>query len=74
MNCKHEKKKFLSVIDYRGYPEKLYLCETCGITISDYISDQELEHMDTESAFDHPEEDLFERYSGTTDHLRNEIL
>lgn len=38
MRCNHERKKFITFMDFRGYPEKLFICEECGITISDFIT------------------------------------
>ncbi len=40
--CKHRHKKFIAVTDYRGYPEKIYSCQDCGMMITDFASDGEL--------------------------------
>lgn len=42
MKCSHNSLKFLAVTDYRGYIEKLYQCEDCGIPISDFGTEKEL--------------------------------
>ena len=41
-DCKHRHKKFIGVSDYRGYPEKVYSCQDCGMLITDFASDSEL--------------------------------
>lgn len=38
MKCTHSRKKFLTFMDFRGWPEKLFVCEDCGMTISDFIT------------------------------------
>ena len=40
--CKHRHKKFIAVTDYRGYPEKIYSCQDCGMMITDFASEGEL--------------------------------
>ncbi|MFC1518011.1 hypothetical protein ACFL5G_05615 [Candidatus Margulisiibacteriota bacterium] len=40
--CKHRHKKFIAVTDYRGYPEKIYSCQDCGMMITDFASESEL--------------------------------
>jgi len=40
--CKHRHKKFIAVTDYRGYPEKIYSCQDCGMMITDFASEAEL--------------------------------
>lgn len=40
--CSHNNIKFLAVTDFRGYIEKLYQCEDCGIPISDFGTEKEL--------------------------------
>ena len=40
--CTHRHKKFIAVTDYRGYPEKIYSCQDCGMMITDFASDAEL--------------------------------
>lgn len=75
MKCKHENKKYLTLIDYRGYPEKLYICQDCGITISDYMHEDEITNSDLDSNFQiASEDDLFDRYGEEYRHLRNGIL
>lgn len=41
-DCKHRHKKFITVTDYRGYPEKIYSCQDCGMMITDFASEAEL--------------------------------
>jgi len=53
MKCNHNRKKFVRILDYRGYPEKLEICEECGMTIIDYVSDQEMDLMKAQP-FDPP--------------------
>ncbi|MFH1429045.1 MAG: hypothetical protein ABIH39_04800 [Candidatus Margulisiibacteriota bacterium] len=73
--CEHKNKDYLGVIDYRGYPEKLFICQDCGITISDYMTDDDLEEATMETEFNEiPEDDIFERFSDPYKHLHNEIL
>jgi len=75
MKCQHKQKKFLGMIDYRGYPEKLFLCETCGMTISDYISKDDLDRTETDSVFETSgDQDVFDRFGDPYKHLHNEIL
>lgn len=41
MKCKHESRTFISYLEVRGYPEKLFICEDCGCTISDFVSNED---------------------------------
>ena len=73
--CKHKNKKFIGIIDYRGFPEQLFLCKDCGTTISDYITDDDLSKIDTDSSFQtHHNESIFDRYNDPFQHINNEIL
>ena len=75
MQCKHENKKFITILDYRDYPEKLYICQDCGITITDYMHEEDLDSTDIDSNFQAmAEKDVFDRYGSEYRHLRSEIL
>lgn len=47
--CKHRHKKFIAVTDYRGYPEKIYSCQDCGMMITDFASDGELRDFNSQN-------------------------
>ncbi|MFC1478867.1 hypothetical protein ACFL57_05365 [Candidatus Margulisiibacteriota bacterium] len=73
--CDHKHKDYLGVIDYRGYPEKLFVCLDCGITISDYMTDDDLEKAALDTEFhEAAKDDIFDRFSDPYRHLHNEIL
>jgi hypothetical protein len=42
LKCKHKKTKFLGIMHHTQYPEKCFLCETCGQIITDYITNAEM--------------------------------
>jgi len=75
MKCDHKNKKFITFIDYRGYPERLFICQDCGITISDYMHEEEIDNGDIDSSFQATtEDDIFDRYGDEYRHLHNGIL
>ncbi|MDD4527906.1 MAG: hypothetical protein PHF25_07730 [Candidatus Margulisbacteria bacterium] len=42
IRCKHKKAKFLGIFHHTQYPEKCFVCETCGQIITDYITTEEM--------------------------------
>lgn len=45
--CKHENKTFVTFVNHRGYPEKLFTCDDCGIPISDFADESEIQAIST---------------------------
>ncbi|MFA5928336.1 MAG: hypothetical protein WC838_03435 [Candidatus Margulisiibacteriota bacterium] len=75
MKCQHEHKTFLGVMDYRGYPEKLYMCDDCQIPISDFVSEEDLGKLEMDSAFVTAwQSDQTELIGNAERHLPNDII
>ncbi len=51
MSCTHPRKKFIGLLEYRYRPEKVFLCEECGMTISDFITTYEINHLHFDNHF-----------------------
>lgn len=41
MACKHTDLKFIGIFEHTVYPEKCFICNNCGMVITDYLSKNE---------------------------------
>lgn len=41
-NCKHKNTKFIGILHHTQYPEKCFICKTCGQIITDFITSDEM--------------------------------
>lgn len=40
--CNHNDLDYLGILTYKDFPEKLYRCKKCTMTITDYATNKEL--------------------------------
>lgn len=43
MHCQHPYKKFIGISEHNGWPEKNYTCLQCGVFISDYANQTDMQ-------------------------------
>ena len=42
--CRHNKLDFIGVLFHLDYPEKCFRCSSCGMLITDYLTNGEVTH------------------------------